>query len=42
MPLPAELDVIGINYQCESIRQEPEFEGTGRIHTPLRSTPFFV
>ena len=34
MPLPAELDVIGLNYQGEGIRQEPEFEGTDRIRTP--------
>lgn len=34
MPLPAEVDVIGINYQGEGIRQEPEFEGTDRIRTP--------
>ena len=34
MPLPAELDVIGLNYQGEGIRDTPEFEGTGRIRTP--------
>lgn len=34
MPLPAEVDVIGINYQGEGIRQEPVFEGTERIRTP--------
>ncbi len=34
MPLPAVLDVIGLNYQGEGIRQEPEFEGTDRIRTP--------
>ena len=34
MPLPAEVDVIGINYQGEGIRQEPIFEGTDRIRTP--------
>ncbi|MET3928845.1 beta-galactosidase [Lysobacter sp. OAE881] len=33
MPLPRELDVIGLNYQGEGIRQEPEFEGTERIRT---------
>jgi len=33
MPLPAELDVIGLNYQGEGIRQDPEFEGTDRIRT---------
>ncbi len=31
MPLPAELDVISLNYQGEGIRQTPEFEGTDRI-----------
>ena len=34
MPLPGALDVIGLNYQGEGIRQEPEFEGTDRIRTP--------
>ena len=34
MPLPAVLDVIGLNYQGEGIRQDPEFEGTDRIRTP--------
>jgi beta-galactosidase len=34
MPLPAVVDVIGLNYQGEGIRQEPEFEGTDRIRTP--------
>ncbi len=33
MPLPGALDVIGLNYQGEGIRQEPEFEGTQRIRT---------
>lgn len=33
MPLPAELDVISLNYQGEGIRQDPEFEGTERIRT---------
>ena len=33
MALPNILDVIGLNYQGEGIRQEPEFEGTDRIHT---------
>ncbi len=33
MPLPAIADVIGLNYQGEGIRQEPEFEGTERIRT---------
>ena len=34
MPLPAVLDVIGLNYQGEGIRQDPEFDGTDRIRTP--------
>ncbi|WP_233264204.1 beta-galactosidase GalB [Lysobacter panacisoli] len=34
MPLPGALDVIGLNYQGEGIRQDPEFEGTERIRTP--------
>lgn len=34
MPLPAELDVIGLNYQGEGIRQEREFDGTDKIRTP--------
>jgi len=34
MPLPAELDVIGLNYQGEGIRDTPEFAGTERIRTP--------
>ncbi|PZX17241.1 beta-galactosidase [Breznakibacter xylanolyticus] len=33
MPLPAVPDVIGLNYQGEGIRWEPEFEGTDRIRT---------
>jgi beta-galactosidase len=33
MPLSAVVDVIGLNYQGEGIRQEPEFEGTQRIRT---------
>jgi len=33
MPLPAVLDVIGLNYQGEGIRQSPEFDGTDRIRT---------
>lgn len=40
MPLPAEVDVIGLNYQGEGIRQEPEFEGTDRIRTPPQYVPF--
>jgi len=34
MPLPAVVDVIGLNYQGEGIRQAAEFEGTDRIRTP--------
>ncbi|MFG6439470.1 beta-galactosidase GalB [Roseateles sp. LKC17W] len=34
MPLPAEVDVISLNYQGEGIRQDPEFIGTDRIRTP--------
>lgn len=33
MELPKESDLIGLNYQGEGIRQEPEFEGTDRIRT---------
>jgi beta-galactosidase len=33
MPLPQVPDVIGLNYQGEGIRQDPEFEGTERIRT---------
>jgi beta-galactosidase len=33
MPLARVADVIGLNYQGEGIRQEPEFEGTDRIRT---------
>jgi len=40
MPLPAELDVISLNYQGEGIRQDPEFEGTDRIRTPPSYQPF--
>ena len=34
MPLPGALDVIGLNYQGEGIRDRPEFAGTERIRTP--------
>lgn len=34
MPLPAEVDLISLNYQGEGIRQDPEFVGTDRIRTP--------
>lgn len=40
MPLPRELDVIGLNYQGEGIRQEHEFEGTDRIRTPPQYDAF--
>ncbi len=33
MPFARVADVIGLNYQGEGIRQEPEFEGTERIRT---------
>jgi len=33
MALPAELDVIGLNYQGEGIRDTPEFAGSERIRT---------
>jgi len=33
MPLPAVVDVIGLNYQGEGIRDTPEFAGTDRIRT---------
>ena len=40
MPLPAVADIIGLNYQGEGIRQEPEFEGTDRIRTPPQYPAF--
>ncbi len=40
MPLPAVLDVIGLNYQGEGIRQDPEFEGTERIRTAPQYDPY--
>jgi len=40
MPLPAVMDVIGLNYQGEGIRQDPEFEGTDKIRTPPQYEPF--
>lgn len=33
MEFPEVADIIGLNYQGEGIRQEPEFEGTDRIRT---------
>lgn len=40
MPLPAEVDAIGLNYQGEGIRQDAEFEGTDRIRTPPQYPAF--
>ena len=40
MPFSAALDVIGLNYQGEGIRQEPEFAGTDRIRTPPQYSAF--
>jgi len=40
MELPAVPDVIGLNYQGEGIRQDPEFEGTERIRTPPQYDAF--
>jgi beta-galactosidase len=40
MPLPAAVGVIGLNYQGEGIRQEPEFAGTDRIRTPPQYPAF--
>jgi beta-galactosidase len=40
MALPAELDVISVNYQGEGIRDTPEFEGTNRIRTPPQYPAF--
>ena len=40
MELPAVPDVIGLNYQGEGIRQDPEFEGTDRIRTKPQYNAF--
>jgi beta-galactosidase len=40
MPLPGVPDVIGLNYQGEGIRQDPEFEGTDRIRTAPQYNAF--
>ena len=40
MALPATIDVIGLNYQGEGIRDTPEFEGTDRIRTPPQYDAF--
>ena len=40
MEFPKVPDIIGLNYQGEGIRQEPEFEGTDRIRTAPQYTAF--
>jgi beta-galactosidase len=40
MELPVVPDVIGLNYQGEGIRQDPEFEGTDRIRTASQYDAF--
>ncbi len=40
MALPRVVDVIGLNYQGQGIRQDPEFEGTDRIRTPPQFEPY--
>lgn len=40
MPLSAVPDAIGLNYQGEGIRQDPEFEGTDRIRIPSQYNAF--
>ncbi|HOK98057.1 MAG TPA: beta-galactosidase GalB [Bacteroidales bacterium] len=40
MELPRIPDVIGLNYQGEGIRQDPDFEGTDRIRTPPQYQAF--
>lgn len=40
MELPKVPDIIGLNYQGEGIRQDPEFEGTDRIRTPPQYEAF--
>jgi len=40
MPFSSVMDVIGLNYQGEGIRQDPEFEGTTRIRTAPQYTAF--
>ena len=40
MALPRVLDMIGLNYQGEGIRQAPEFEGTDRIRTAPQYDPY--
>lgn len=40
MPFSAVMDVIGLNYQGEGIRQDSEFEGTERIRTKPQYSAF--
>lgn len=40
MPMPAEMDLITLNYQGEGIRQDPIFEGTNRIRTAPQFAPY--
>lgn len=40
MEFPKVGDIIGLNYQGEGIRQEPEFEGTDRIRTAPQYSAF--
>jgi beta-galactosidase len=40
MELPKVPDIIGLNYQGEGIRQDPEFEGTDRIRTAPQYNAF--
>ncbi|MBX3009022.1 MAG: DUF4982 domain-containing protein [Melioribacteraceae bacterium] len=40
MPMPAEMDLISLNYQGEGIRQDPMFEGTNRIRTAPQYIPY--
>ncbi|MHB9055106.1 MAG: beta-galactosidase GalB [Paludibacteraceae bacterium] len=40
MEISAVPDIIGLNYQGEGIRQEPEFEGTDRIRTAPQYNAF--
>lgn len=41
MELPVVPDIIGLNYQGEGIRQDPEFEGTDRIRTAPQYPAFY-
>jgi beta-galactosidase len=42
MELPKIPDIIGLNYQGEGIREEPEFEGTDRIRTTPQYDAFHL